>query len=77
MTIPPDILDAAREALSALLALGIDVPESDHSKAIAALASAFLKERESLQADVVAAVANETEECQQRVFRALRRVVSQ
>lgn len=77
MTTPDDILDAARETLSALLSLGIDVPEADHSKAIAVIAQVLLSERERLQADVVAAVADESEECQSKVFRALRRAVSQ
>lgn len=74
---PDDIRDAAREALSALLALGLDITAEDHSKAIAIISQALLNEREGLQADVIAAVADESEECRSRVFRALRKAVRQ
>lgn len=74
---PDDIMALAREALSGLLGLGIDIPRGDQPKALRVIAAAINAERTSIQNDVVAAVVNESEACRAAVFRALRKVSGQ
>lgn len=75
--IPSDIQDAARECLSAILAAGVDIHPTDQPKAQEAIAASLLREREQLQVDVIAAVADESPECRRRVFIAVKRGLMQ
>lgn len=75
---PSDIWQDADKALVGIVDAGLG--RSDPGELLELkrhIANALLKEREQLQADVIAAVANETDECQQRVFVALKRGLSQ
>jgi hypothetical protein len=75
--VPDDIAQAGRECLSALLAAGIDIHPQDQPKALSVIVHALLTEREQLQIDVIAAVADQSEDCRRRVFTAIRRGLSQ
>lgn len=75
--VPDDIAQAGRECLSALLAAGIDIHPQDQPKALGIIVHSLLTEREQLQADVIAAVAGESEDCRSRVFTAIRRGFAQ
>jgi len=77
VSFPADILDAARETISALAAVGIAIDPANHPKAVAVIAASLHAERVNLQNDVVAAVADESEACQAKVFLALKRAAQQ
>ena len=74
---PDDIWEAARECLSAIIASGVSIDALEQDAARQVIAATLLREREQLQADVIAAVAEETEDCRRRVFAAIKRGFTQ
>lgn len=75
---PSDIWQLAGETLVSIVADGLGRSDPDELLALKRhIANGLLIERERLQADVIAAVADESEDCRNRVFKALRRAISQ
>lgn len=75
---PADIWEAADEAVAAIVASGLAPTSTDGLLALKRLlALAILAERTRIQTEVIEAVASESDACQERVFRALRRGVVQ
>lgn len=76
--IPSDIWEQADDALVAIVADGLGPSDQEQLLALKThIAQALVRERQQLQADVLSAVANESEDCQRRVFLAIKRATSQ